>query len=62
MGILALDHSQGKVLTILSLTELDPTLVREKSKKGVNPVRLRVIHELYFWSRPQISGAGPRRE
>jgi hypothetical protein len=34
IGLLAPDHSRGKVLTILSLTELDPALVRDKSKMG----------------------------
>jgi hypothetical protein len=32
IGILALDHSRGAVLTILSLTKLDLAIVREKSK------------------------------
>jgi hypothetical protein len=34
MGLLALDHSREKILAILSLTELDPTLVGEKSRRG----------------------------
>jgi hypothetical protein len=34
MGLLALDHSREKVLAILSLTELDPMLVAEKSRRG----------------------------
>jgi hypothetical protein len=34
MGLLAPDRSREKVLEILSLTELDPTLVREKSRRG----------------------------
>jgi hypothetical protein len=25
----------------------------------VNPVRLRVLHELGFWGRPRIDGIGP---
>jgi hypothetical protein len=37
MEILALDSSWGKFLTILSLTELDPALVREKSRRGWIP-------------------------
>jgi hypothetical protein len=37
MEILAPDHSWGKVLTILSLTELNPALVREKSRRGWIP-------------------------
>jgi hypothetical protein len=34
MRLLAPDRSQEKVLAILSLTELDPTLVGEKSRRG----------------------------
>jgi hypothetical protein len=34
MGILAPDHSREKVLSILSLIELDPMLVGEKSRRG----------------------------
>jgi hypothetical protein len=34
MGLLAPDRSREKVLAILSLTELDPTLVGEKSRRG----------------------------
>jgi hypothetical protein len=37
MGLLAPDHSRGKVLSILSLTELDLALVREKSTRGRIP-------------------------
>jgi hypothetical protein len=37
MGLLAPDRSREKVLMILSLTELDPTLVREKSRRGRIP-------------------------
>jgi hypothetical protein len=34
MGLLAPDHSREKVLAILSLIELDPTLVGEKLRRG----------------------------
>jgi hypothetical protein len=34
MGLLAPDRSREKVLAILSLTELDPTLDGEKSRRG----------------------------
>jgi hypothetical protein len=34
MGLLAPDRSRGKVLAILSLTELDPMLDGEKSRRG----------------------------
>jgi hypothetical protein len=34
MGLLAPNRSREKVLPILSLTELDPTLVGEKSRRG----------------------------
>jgi hypothetical protein len=37
MGLLGPDRSRGKVPTILSLTELDPALVREKLKRGWIP-------------------------
>jgi hypothetical protein len=60
MGLLAPDRSQEKVLVILSLTELDPTLAGEKSRR-VNPVRLRVRYELGFRAA-WIGDAGLRRE
>jgi hypothetical protein len=34
MGLLAPDHSWEKLLAILSLTELDPALDGEKSRRG----------------------------
>jgi hypothetical protein len=34
IGLLAPNHSRGGVLMILSLTELDFTIVRKKSKRG----------------------------
>jgi hypothetical protein len=37
MGLLASDRSREKILTILSLTELNPALVREKSRRGRIP-------------------------
>jgi hypothetical protein len=38
MGLLVPDRSQEKVLAILSLTELNPTLVGEKSRRGRIPL------------------------
>jgi hypothetical protein len=37
MGLLVLDRSREKVLAILSLTELNPALVGEKSRRGQIP-------------------------
>jgi hypothetical protein len=38
MGLLIPDRSREKVLAILSLTELNPTLVGEKSRRGLIPL------------------------
>jgi hypothetical protein len=59
MGLLVPDRSQEKVLAILSLTELNPALVGEKSRRGRIPFGYDFVSSLGTTVGDDAMRAGP---
>jgi hypothetical protein len=59
MGLLAPDRSREKVLAILSLTELNPALVGEKSRRGRIPFSYDFVSSSATTAGDDAVRAGP---
>jgi hypothetical protein len=61
MGLLVSDRSREKVLAILSLTELNPTLAGEKSRRGRIPFGYDFVSSSGMTAGDDAVRAGPAR-